>query len=508
MPNRLKRSWQHAEPDPVEPGTKPLKHGLLISFTLPTIVLGVMHGPEGLIQGVYAEHAGISLGSLALALLLTKVFDAVTYPLIGSLSDRTYARTGSRRSWLIAGTALSVVGIWFLLRPPGDVDVWYFGIWMAVTYLGWKIIEIPLQAWSYVLTSDYKQRARVQGWRGMGQVFGQLLFFLIPLLAMQVGVSDTTELNFDSLGLAAIICVVALPLASLVLILRVPNRDPLLPPQIAEPGTRMRWRELWASIRTNPPLLRLLAAFLPVNLLTGMSGGLVYLYMDTYLGLGAQLPAILGIALLTAILGIPIWTALSGRFERHRVWAVALVLGGLACASLALVSPGHASAAICFMLYPVVTLVLAGTVAVYTMSADIVDYGRLHTGRDHGGLYGSMFAFLQKSLQGVSAAIGLALVGAFGFDATSATQTMSAVIGIKIGFALAPALGLLAAAAIIWNYPLNRAKVSEIQIKLAARDAAEAAAEPLTGTPSIATDATTPADALGPRADDTKQTDS
>jgi glycoside/pentoside/hexuronide:cation symporter, GPH family len=485
MPNRLKNGRHDAADEQTAPAKKALGRSVLISFTLPTVILGVMHGPEGLIQGVYAEHAGISLGALALALLLTKVFDAVTYPLIGSLSDRTYARTGSRRSWLIAGTALSVVGIWFLLRPPAEVDVWYFGIWMAVTYLGWKVIEIPLQAWSYVLTSDYKQRARVQGWRGMGQIFGQFLFFAIPLLAMQLGMSQTTEVNFDSLGLVAIICVVALPVAAVILILRVPNRDPSLPPQVVEPTARLRWRELWSSIRTNPPLLRLLAAFLPVNLLSGMSGGLSYLYMDTYLGLGAQLPAILGIALLTAVLGIPIWTALSGRFERHRVWAIALVLGGLACASLALVAPGPGAALACFIIYPIVTLVLAGSVAVYTMSADIVDYGRLHTGRDHGGLYGSMFAFLQKSLQGVSAALGLALVGAFGFDATSATQTVTAVIGIKIGFALAPGLGLLLAAVIIWNYPLDRAKVSAIQAELAVRDAAEAVTESITGAPAV-----------------------
>lgn len=494
MSHRLKRSRQSAVPDSGASATK-LKRSLLVSFTLPTVVLGVMHGPEGLIQGVYAEHAGISLGALAVALLLTKVFDALTYPLIGSLSDRTYARTGSRRTWLIAGTALSVVGIWFLLRPPAGADVWYFGISMAVAYLGWKVIEIPLQAWSYVVTSDYKQRARVQGWRGMGQIFGQFLFFAIPALAMLLGVSQTTEVNFDSLGLAAIICVVALPLATLVFILRVPNRDPSLPPHVPEPRARLRWRELWASIRTNPPLVRLLAAFLPVNLLSGMSGGLSYLYMDTYLGLGAQLPAILGIALLTAILGIPIWTALSGRFERHRVWAVALILGGLACGSLALVSPGPAAAIVCFILYPIVTLVLAGSVAVYTMSADIVDYGRFHTGRDHGGLYGSMFAFLQKSLLGVSAALGLALVGAFGFDATAETQTTTAVIGIKIGFALAPALGLLLAAAVIWNYPLNRARITEIQAGLAARDAEEAATASLTGAPPIVSDAAAPTDA-------------
>ena len=99
------------------------------------------------------------------------------------------------------------------------------------------------------------------------------------------------------------------------------------------------------------------------------------------------------------------------------------------------------------------------------MSADIV----LKTGEDHGGLYGSLFAFVQKSLMGVSAAVGVAMVGTMGFDATAATQTASGVLGIKLVSAVIPALGLLGAAVIIWNYPLNRAMTAEIQKRLGDR---------------------------------------
>src|SRR3546814_15185698 len=79
-------------------------------------------------------------------MLITRMFDAVTYPLIGYLSDRSYVRSGTRRNWTIAGTLLSMLGTWFLLRPPQNVSVLYFGIWTAVLYVGWKTIEIPLQA--------------------------------------------------------------------------------------------------------------------------------------------------------------------------------------------------------------------------------------------------------------------------------------------------------------------------------------------------------------------------
>ena len=101
-----------------------LRRRTLIAFTLPTLILGVMHGPEGQIQAIYAKHAGIALGTLAWATLLTRMFDAITYPLIGYLSDLSYARRGTRKDWLVAGAAVSVIGFWQLLRPPSQVDGW------------------------------------------------------------------------------------------------------------------------------------------------------------------------------------------------------------------------------------------------------------------------------------------------------------------------------------------------------------------------------------------------
>src|SRR5262249_29415382 len=160
--------------------------------------------PEGQLQGIYAKHAGIALTALAAMTLITRMIDAITYPLIGYLADLTYARRGTRKEWVIAGAVVSVFGFWKLTHPPQDVEAAYFGIWMAMTYVGWKILEIPLQAWSYGLSDDYAQRTRVQGWRGMIGVIGSLLFFAIPLLAMKLGYSDSTEIDFRSLGVSAV----------------------------------------------------------------------------------------------------------------------------------------------------------------------------------------------------------------------------------------------------------------------------------------------------------------
>jgi Na+/melibiose symporter-like transporter len=292
---------------------------------------------------------------------------------------------------------------------------------------------------------------------------GQLLFFHIPFVAVKTGYSKTTELDFGALGLSAIVCAVALPLATLIAVVFVPNGVAAPPPTTEK---RVALADVVNAIRRNPPLLRLLAAFLPVNLLGGMSSGVIYLYVDTYLGLGEQFPAIMLLAMLAGIIGIPLWSALAARFERHRVWALSLITGGIGAGALALLSPGPMALPLVLVVYTIVALTLVGAVIVFAMSADIVDYGRLVTGEDHAGLYGSIFAFLQKSLLGVSAAAGLALVGIFGFDATGAAQTANGIMGLKFTTAVLPALGLLGAAALIWNYPLTRARVAEIQAQL------------------------------------------
>lgn len=445
----------------------PLKRGLLVAFTLPTLILGFMHGPEGQIQAIYAKHAGLALGALALAMLVGKILDAVTYPLIGYLSDRSYARRGTRMGWIIAGTVVSTFGVWFLLRPPPGVSVLYFGVWMTVTYIGWKLIEIPLQAWSYGLSSDYAQQSRIQAWRVLSTLVGQLLFFATPYLAVKLGYSDSTELDFRSLGVAAVICVVLLPLATLVAVARVPKGQAAPPSESA--AKRFNLGETWRAVRDNRPLIRLLAAFIPVNLLALMSSGVVYLFVDAYLGLSKQFPALMAMSLLTTVGGVPFWTAMAMRYERHRVWAVSLLIGGAACVACAFLSPGPSALPMTFVLFPILMFSLSGVVLVFSMCADIVDYGKLHNGEDLSGLYASLLFFLQKSLGGLSTAAGIALVGAFGFEASAAVQSASGVLGIKLAAAVLPAIGLIGAAAVIWNYPLNRAQAAELRAALLAK---------------------------------------
>lgn len=448
----------------------PIPNRTLILFVLPTLMIGFMHGPEGAVQGIYAKYGGLALTALAAAFLLTRVFDAVTYPLIGYWSDRSFARTGSRRAWILGGAAISVVGMWFLYRPPPGVSIYYYGVWSAVTYLGWKMSEIPYLAWSYGLSRDYAQRARIQTWRMMASLFGNILFFSMPFLAKGLGMSETTDVNLGTLGITAMVCAAFLPVTFLLAVAYVPGGEAGLPSATEQRGLTVM--QTLGAMRRNGALLRLLAAFAPMSFCSGMASGVSFLFIDAYLKQGEIFAAVSVLALLLTFLGIPLWGSLAMRFERHKVWAVSLVTCALAYSGLALTPPAWAGPAL-FVLYPLATLCIVGVIVALTMVGDIVDYGRLQTGEDLAGTYAAAIAFLQKSVQSVSAAAGLALVGWFGFDPAAALQSESGALGIRLVAVVIPALGMGCAAAIIWSFPLTREKMAEIRMQLAARAEAE-----------------------------------
>ncbi len=454
-------------PPPREP---PLRRGMLLAFVLPAIMLGFMHAPEMQVQGIYAKYSGLSLTALAGAVLLTRMFDAFTYPLIGHWSDASFRRSGSRKAWILAGTVVTVAGLWFLYRPPAGVSITYFTLCMATTYVGWKLTEIPYSAWSLSLTRDYTQRVRVQLWRAMAVMIGALVFYAVPYGAKLLGLAADTELNLQSLALTAVVVVVCVPLLNLYSLARVPDGEA---PPAAPPSQRPGVRELLRALAGNGPLLRLLAALLPAVFLTGMSGGVTYLYVDSYMHLGKQLALILLVSTPFTLLGLPFWGWMCLKFERHRVWSVALLLSALGYAGMGFAPPGEAG------LYPILVLyslsvfcVVSIGVTAPAMMGDILDYDRLRTGEDRAGMYSAILAFLTKSMLGVSGALGLAVVGWFGFDAKGGEQSLMGVFGIKLVAVWLPTLGLALGAPIIWNFPINRARQEQIRQAIHSRDAA------------------------------------
>lgn len=449
-----------------KPSRLPLATVLL--FALPALLVGFMHGPEQQIQGIYAKYAGLALAALAMATLFTRAFDAVTYPLIGYLSDLSYAKTGTRKPWVAGGALFSAFGVWFLYRPPADAGIVYYGCWTAVTYLGWKIAEIPYQAWSYALTRDYADRARLQAWRAMAQLLGGMLFFATPAIARGLGMSGSGDLGFPALNVTAVMCAILVPLAAIVVVWRVPEGD--VPPPAAEARQRYGMMHSLRAVLRNRPMMWLIGAALPIAILSGMAMGVMFLFLDVYLQLGENYPTVQLAAAPMALIGVPLWGFLGVRFERHRVVAVSLILASISYLGLSFISPGPMAFTLSLVFYPLTVLALLGIVVLFPMIGDIADYGRLQTGEDLSGLYTAVFNFVQVSLRTVSSAAGIAIVGWMGFDATATTQNAGGELAIRLTAVILPAIGLGFAGFLFWGFPLTRARIAEVHRQLEAQE--------------------------------------
>ena len=119
----------------------------LLAFSAPSIGLVFLVGPMSIIQGIYSKYFGVSLTTLAAILLLCRLFDAVSDPLIGHLSDRYRAATGTRKPFILVGGISLIVSSYFLFIPPENVSTAYITFWMLAFYLASTIKNLPTNSW-------------------------------------------------------------------------------------------------------------------------------------------------------------------------------------------------------------------------------------------------------------------------------------------------------------------------------------------------------------------------
>jgi Na+/melibiose symporter-like transporter len=407
-------------------------------------------GPAiSVLQGIYAKHFGLSLEQIALVLMIARIFNGFSDPVIGFLSDAWRARRGTRKPWLLAGAVVAVVACWFLYVPVGAVTTLSFLGWFLLADIGWSMSAVPYAAWMAELSDDYGERTRLASWRALGTYLGMGAFFGMPMVAgWFLGSSEFTP---ETLRWAAIFAAVALPATAVAAALAVPNGA--TPARQAANPLAGAFR----AVTRNRPLLLYLAMFAIGGLGGGMGWGLVFFYIDGYLGLGAKLSALLVISLPVAILATPVWGAACRRFGKQQAWAAGYAGAGVAVLCYLLIAPGPLAAVwVTATLLALNALVVVEPVAGPAVLADIVDYGRWRFGADNGGAYFALYGMISKINIGIGAAIGLAIAGAFGFDARASVQTASGMRGLMLAYSVLPALSYFVAAALIWRFPITR----------------------------------------------------
>ena len=314
-------------------------------YALPSMGVTYFAIAVSVIQGVYAKHFGLALSSIATVLLLARCFDVITDPLVGYLSDRYHARTGSRK-WFIALGGISLIFSGYFLFVPvapdsvdaaTQVDTLYFAVCYFAFYLSLTLFVIPHGAWGVELAKTGDEKTSLFTFVALFIYIGSALFFVVPLLPW----FETTAITPHTLQWAALASIV-LVVPSLYLCLRwvpdAPARTLTAVLQTSPDGSStFHWPSMVSFMTGNKPLLYFLLISLLLGLALGVFTSMNYIFVDGYLGMGESFALLSLLILVVAACSLKFWYWLTMRHGKRLVWglgAAISMVGMLAMLSL------------------------------------------------------------------------------------------------------------------------------------------------------------------------------
>lgn len=472
QPNQIHTTSLPASRD----GSLSLSHYL--SFSAPQLTVVWLAAPIHVLQGIYAKYYGFTLATLASIILLARLFDAISDPLIGYYSDRYYHRRGTRKPFLLAGGLLLIFSAYFLYVPVGadvpgessNVSVAYFTLCFMVFYLALTLFEIPHSAWASELARTSTDKARIFSYRSVAGLLGVAYFYLVPLLPF----FETQDITPETLKVSVISAgVLMLPLLYFC-IKNTPNSTSLgaaSPRNTSDKlGKKNSLRPLLHALFGNKPMVIFFSAFLMYGFGIGMWYSLVFLYVDGYLGLGEYFAQVFLLSFTVSIIATPFWCKLAIVFGKKTILSAAMILLIISFLYAGLLKPGVTG--FWELLFLQVINILGGTCMVAfapALLSEIIDYGTWKFRVEQTATYYSLFTFLGKFNIAVGGGLGLAIAGWYGFYATTTVQTAEGIVGIMLGMAWLPIIFIVIALALIVLNPIDTRRHEIIRRRLDTR---------------------------------------
>lgn len=450
------------------------KVGLATSviYSLPQITAACIMAPVAIVQGVYAKHYGLALTAIATVVLIARIFDAITDPIIGYCSDRYRAKTATRKPFIWIGGLLFIVSSYFFYVPPEQLSIIYFMGWFFLFYLGWTVFEIPHLAWASELAGTSQEKTKIYSVRNIAGYLGLALFYAVPLLPF----FESSEITPETLKWSAIVAgLVMLPLLYSC-VKMVPdacgslNRAEKIPAGLGLLNRKQLACTLLETIFQNKPFLLFLGAYIFFGIGSGMWYGLIFIYVDSYLGLGDQFSGMFLIAFIIGIAATPIWYKVTNWLGKKMTWILAVIPVLFSMIYTGTLISGAASFHDLLIIKILHTLGLTCLgIVVPSALADISDYGTWKFGTNQGATYFSVFTLVAKVNVSLGIALGLAIAGLSGFDAAANAHSEASVFGLRLSISWLPVLLILVSLVFTAFFPITAHRHEIIRRRLEAR---------------------------------------
>ena len=452
-----------------------LKNSTLLYFGLPDYAVYLAAIPVSLyIPLVYSRDLGLDLTDIGLILMLARISDVITDPLIGYLSDRTETRFGKRKPWLAGGTLVMMISAWQLFAPSGTVTNWHLLIWSMLLWLGWTMINIPYFAWGAELSDDYNERTRITGWRQFFGYLGNVSVLFIPTVSGEL--FGYGSLPREGLTIVGFMALVLLPLLTFVALWKVP-----------EPTKhRSAQTNLFISSKqmfSNGSFMLLFSGFLMLSMGTTWASSMFMLLAVYVVNVEESIQPILLTHYFTQLLFLGLWMQLSYRIGKKQTWMLGAIIYTVASPCYLLLGSGD-------MLGLIAVLVLYGIAGgnfaaiSLSMKADVIDVAAMRTGTHVAGSYMAVWSLGQKLFQAIAVGLALPTVALFGFD-PNGDNGPDELLALRLNIVVIPTLLYASAVLVISRYPLSAQRLERLRAALTRRNARRGAQRTETAAPQL-----------------------
>lgn len=357
----------------------------------------------------YASEFAISLTTIGLALLLARIIDVFTDPLIGVWSDRVNTKI-SRQNQVVFGSIILALLIYPLFLPIINFNEQALGIntmggvylfvLSFLTYFAWTLIQVPYLAIAAETQSNSLQRRSMIAWREALTILGVLFMLLLPFI---LGYQVSEKIFYESF---VVIFIVILMFATFVLKRSNKiNRASLNKPLKHEAPISQPFQQIKLIKQQYPRALLLFPPYFLNNLANAIPATLFLIFVEQYLQLNEQAGVFLLVYFIAGIASLPLWLKLAKKIGRILIWRASILLSVLSFLLVFMLKPGDEE------LYFLICLLTGFSVAIdialpASIQADISHEIEQKSENMHGLLFGIWGMLTKLSL---AIAVGISL---------------------------------------------------------------------------------------------------
>ena len=431
----------------------------------------------------YSNVFGLSLADAGMLMLITRLWDAVSDPMMGILADRTKTRWGKYRPYLLFfALPFAVCGVLLFTTPENGKTVWAYitYIMMMTVYTG---INVPYGSLLNVMTADSDEKSVLSSYRMFFAYAGS--FIALGVWEPLCNMFDKTRVAVEGAegGLASIstnpeawqhaMIVIAACCFILFILSFLMTKEYVKSESTVSVGKDLK------LLLKNEPWWILVGAALASNLFNTVRGTTAAYFFADYLQKSVELAPqwaflvsagiFLSIGEIANMVGVVLAVPLSKNLGKKSTYMLSMAaLAGLSVVFFFL--PPTAGGYWAMLGLQIVICVFSGVMSplIWSMYADVADYTEFKEGTSSTGLIFSSASMAQKFGGALGGSAVMWLLAAFGYNTIAgAVQTETAIMGLRMLMSFVPAAIAALAVFIVWFYPLTKKKMEGVQVELA-----------------------------------------